>query len=150
VADHVWFNLTSGFAAIQPLQSGERLQFDARVKAYSKGYQGYRRDSDLPLPAIDYKLARPTRIQRVSTWQSRDPTVEEVQYQQLRQKRRELQFDLNGAERDLQSVRCRLADRVARGVPAGSKKYMRLHDREPMLVARIAELREQIDALGDE
>jgi hypothetical protein len=62
VADHLWFNYTKGFEAIEPLQEGDVIRFDARVQLYEKGYKGRRDDVyDRPVKA-DYKLSRPTRI----------------------------------------------------------------------------------------
>jgi hypothetical protein len=64
VTDHLWFNLTKGLAALN-LRPGDTVRFDARVKPYTKGYQGYRDDVyDRPVE-IDYKLDRPTKIQKV-------------------------------------------------------------------------------------
>jgi len=41
MTDHLWFNLTKGFDALD-LQPGDRVRFDARVKMYLKGYMGHR------------------------------------------------------------------------------------------------------------
>ncbi len=62
VTDHLWFNLTKGFAALD-LKGGELLEFRARVKCYTKGYKGrvWERSLDAPLED-DYKLSRPTKI----------------------------------------------------------------------------------------
>ena len=54
VADHLWFNLTKGFEALGDLWRGDVIEFDARVKRYSKGYAGLRE--------VDYKLSHPTKI----------------------------------------------------------------------------------------
>jgi len=63
ITDHLWFNLTKGFKSLR-LEPGERVQFDARVKPYRKGYQGTRKKIDKPV-SDDYKLSHPTRISRV-------------------------------------------------------------------------------------
>jgi len=65
VCDHLWFNLTVGFAKLR-LQPSEVVQFDARVKLYTKGYQGYREDVDKPVER-DYKLSHPTKVMRLAT-----------------------------------------------------------------------------------
>ena len=39
-SDHLWFNLTKEFDAL-PIEEGDRLQFDARVTEYIKGYRGW-------------------------------------------------------------------------------------------------------------
>lgn len=64
VADHLWFNLTKGFALANlknPFREGDTIQFVARVTPYTKGYQGRREDVWKPVEA-DYKLSRPTKI----------------------------------------------------------------------------------------
>ena len=62
VTDHLWFNLTKGFAALN-LKGGETVEFRARVKWYVKGYKGHvwEREIDAPLED-DYKLSHPTKI----------------------------------------------------------------------------------------
>lgn len=64
VADHLWFNLTQGFLALE-LSTGDRVRFDARVRPYTKGYRGRREDVyDSPLE-LDYKLSHPTRLEKL-------------------------------------------------------------------------------------
>ncbi len=53
VADHVWFTLGKGFRDVGWLSKGDRIQLDARVKTYQKGWLGAR---------TDYKLFNPTKI----------------------------------------------------------------------------------------
>lgn len=66
VTDHLWFNLTKGFAQLG-LQAGDEVKFDARVKPYTKGYRGYRDDVyDKPIET-DYKLSHPTNLRKVIT-----------------------------------------------------------------------------------
>ncbi len=65
ITDHLWFNLTKGFSEAN-LQKGDRVQFDARVAIYEKGYKGYidyyHDDYYYPPVTIDYKLSHPTHI----------------------------------------------------------------------------------------
>ena len=64
VADHLWFNLTKGFASLG-LTPGVTVRFDARIKKYEKGYKGYRDDVfDSPIET-DYKLSHPTRLEKL-------------------------------------------------------------------------------------
>lgn len=64
VTDHLWCNFTKGFAALG-LKYGDLVQFDARVKPYTKGYQGRRDDVyDKPVE-LDYKLSHPTKLSKV-------------------------------------------------------------------------------------
>lgn len=57
VCDHLWFNLTEGFAGLVA-QPGDVIAFHARVAAYEKGYRG----GDDDLTEWDYKLSYPTRF----------------------------------------------------------------------------------------
>jgi len=63
VCDHLWFNLTKQFAALS-LQPGDVVVFEARVKAYVKGYFGRREEVYKPAE-MDYKLSHPTRVRKV-------------------------------------------------------------------------------------
>jgi hypothetical protein len=67
--DHLWFNLTKGFEAVNPIH-GDVIEFDARVKGYSKGYRGHREDVYNP-PSWDYKLSHPTRIRLIEAGEKR-------------------------------------------------------------------------------
>jgi len=60
VTDHLWFNFTKQFEKVD-LKENDVVEFDARVKRYKKGYQGYRDDVYKPVE-IDYKLSHPTKI----------------------------------------------------------------------------------------
>lgn len=60
ICDHLWFNLTKGFENIGKLTEGDKIQFEARVKQYKKGYVNRRAGIDER--RIDYKLSHPTRI----------------------------------------------------------------------------------------
>ena len=64
VTDHLWFNLTKGFAALN-LVPGDIVRFDARVKEYVKGYLGWRYDADDKPIEIDYKLSHPTKLTKL-------------------------------------------------------------------------------------
>ncbi|MBT1711350.1 hypothetical protein KK062_24120 [Fulvivirgaceae bacterium PWU5] len=63
VADHVWFSYTKGFEQVR-LSEGVRVEFEARVKEYKKGYVnpalGRKRKTS------DFKLSHPTRIRLVA------------------------------------------------------------------------------------
>jgi len=73
VTDHLWFNLTKGFAALD-LKGGETVEFRARVKEYVKGYKGRveERQWDAPLEA-DYKLSHPSKIRVITGRGSTSP-----------------------------------------------------------------------------
>ncbi|MEI6950459.1 hypothetical protein V9K67_24970 [Paraflavisolibacter sp. H34] len=59
VTDHVWFAYTQGFQACT-LTAGVVVEFEARVKAYTKGYVNRRIGIDQK--TTDYKLSHPTKI----------------------------------------------------------------------------------------
>jgi len=61
ITDHLWFNLTKQFESLQ-LSEGDRIEFDARAKAYVKGYVNNRGAIDQR--KIDYKLSHPTSIRK--------------------------------------------------------------------------------------
>lgn len=63
ICNHLWFNLTRAFAALQ-LQPGDVVQFDARVKEYVKGYCG-RRDEVWKPAEVDDKLSHPPKVMKV-------------------------------------------------------------------------------------
>ena len=63
VTGHIWFHFTKGFEKLGELKEGTVVQFDARVKPYIKGYNGYREDVRWEKPREqDYKLNNPTKI----------------------------------------------------------------------------------------
>jgi hypothetical protein len=64
VAEHLWCNLTAGFAALDP-QPGDVLEFTARVRPYHKHIIRWRHGR-LEGP-IDWHLAYPTRIVKVGS-----------------------------------------------------------------------------------
>ena len=57
ITDHLWFNMTKEFRNLC-LQKGDKVEFDARVKDYVKGY--FRFD----VQSTDYKLSHPTKISK--------------------------------------------------------------------------------------
>ena len=59
VTDHLWFAYTKGFEKVV-LTPGGAIEFDARIKAYKKGYVNRR--YGMVERSIDYKLSHPTRI----------------------------------------------------------------------------------------
>jgi len=62
VTDHLWFSLTKGFEQLK-LSEGMQVEFDARVKLYTKGYVNTRYKIDKSKE--DYKLSHPTKITAV-------------------------------------------------------------------------------------
>jgi hypothetical protein len=64
VTDHLWFIVRKTIAALD-LQPGERIQFEARVTQYTKGYVNRRAGIDDR--TIDYKLERPTKFIKITT-----------------------------------------------------------------------------------
>jgi hypothetical protein len=63
ITDHIWFRMTKGFEKIGELHEGTKIQFDARVKEYIKGYVGYREELQWERPIEqDYKLNNPSKI----------------------------------------------------------------------------------------
>lgn len=61
LTDHLWLNLTKGFASHNILHSGDVLSFYGRVKAYTKGYRGHRLNTP-PHLETDYAIGRPTKV----------------------------------------------------------------------------------------
>jgi hypothetical protein len=64
VADHLWFGYTKGFQDVV-LTAGTCIEFEARVKEYSKGYvnKAYK----INQKRKDYKLSHPTKIKILKT-----------------------------------------------------------------------------------
>lgn len=60
MTEHLWFNLTKLFEKAD-LKEGDKVQFDARVKEYQKGYRGRKVDVYYPIE-YDYKLSYPTKV----------------------------------------------------------------------------------------
>lgn len=68
VAGHIWFTDTKGFDRAGPFVEGDRVQFDARVTEYTKGYKGRREDVWMENPLrTDYRLSWPTKIRIISS-----------------------------------------------------------------------------------
>lgn len=59
VADHLWFAYTKSFQQV-PLVAGARIDFEARIKKYEKGYRNAR--YNMSKRTTDYKLSHPTKI----------------------------------------------------------------------------------------
>jgi hypothetical protein len=59
ITDHLWFSYTKSFQLIT-LEEGMPIEFDARIKAYTKGYVNrlYKIDERKK----DYKLSHPTNV----------------------------------------------------------------------------------------
>lgn len=58
MCDHLWLNLTPTVERLD-LQPGDRIEFDARVARYVKGYHDDRR--------VDYKLNNPTNFVKLGS-----------------------------------------------------------------------------------
>jgi len=59
VADHIWFSYTKSFQGIS-LAEGIKVEFEARIKEYIKGYVNRRYGIDRR--KSDYKLSHPTKV----------------------------------------------------------------------------------------
>lgn len=59
LADHLWFAFTKGFQKLA-LRPGMAISFEARIKAYEKGYVNKKYKIDER--RVDYKLSHPTHI----------------------------------------------------------------------------------------
>lgn len=59
VTGHLWFAFTRGFEKLK-LEEGVIVEFDARIKEYTKGYVNRRYSIDNSRK--DFKLSHPTRI----------------------------------------------------------------------------------------
>jgi fructose-1,6-bisphosphatase len=64
VTDHCWFSFTKGFEKIS-LTEGTRIEFEARVKEYRKGYVN--RAYNINNSKTDFKLSHPTRIKKLTS-----------------------------------------------------------------------------------
>ena len=65
MCDHLWFNKTKAFSALD-LRVGLEIQFTARVKQYSKGYLGTKKEIKRSIKQ-DFKLSHPTKVSAVGT-----------------------------------------------------------------------------------
>lgn len=59
ITDHSWFTYTKGFEQAK-LHVGDAIEFEARVKIYSKGYVN--KAAHINTKRTDYKLSHPTKI----------------------------------------------------------------------------------------
>jgi hypothetical protein len=66
VADHLWFAYTKTFQAVE-LRPGALVEFEARIKQYTKGYVNKKYGIDQR--EIDYKLSHPTKVRVVDKLQ---------------------------------------------------------------------------------
>jgi hypothetical protein len=71
---HLWFTCSRWCAG---LRIGDRIEFDARVGEYTKGYQGRRKDICVPLRQ-DYRLERPTKVLVLGQLMPGDATIQTV------------------------------------------------------------------------
>lgn len=60
--DHVWFSVGKQIDQLN-LKPGDRVDFDARISTYTKGYVNIRQGIDNR--QIDYRLSHPTKLERV-------------------------------------------------------------------------------------
>jgi hypothetical protein len=63
LSDHLWMNYTKSFDDAGFLAEGDRIEFDARVKPYEKGYVNKR--DGLDERKLDYRLSHPTKVERI-------------------------------------------------------------------------------------
>lgn len=59
ITDHIWLNLTRGFEVAE-IKEGMLVEFEARIKLYTKGYVNNRYKTDHQ--KTDYKLSHPTKF----------------------------------------------------------------------------------------
>ncbi len=68
VTDHIWFVVRKQLKELN-LQAGDKIEFTARVKPYTKGYRGsrdrYDEFDDRPGVSTDYKLSHGTQFKKV-------------------------------------------------------------------------------------
>jgi hypothetical protein len=62
LADHLWFSFTKGFEKLE-LKEGVIVEFEARVRDYSKGYVN--KKYGINKRRQDYKLSHPTKIRLI-------------------------------------------------------------------------------------
>jgi hypothetical protein len=63
VSDHAWFSYTKAFQKVK-LEPETQVEFEARVKQYSKGYVNRRYKIDRT--TTDYRLSHPSKISVLS------------------------------------------------------------------------------------
>jgi len=64
MTDHIWFGYGDTFVKAS-LVPGDRLQFDARIKAYQKGYVN--KKIGINRQSTDFKLSHPTNVQKIKS-----------------------------------------------------------------------------------
>lgn len=62
VADHVWFTFSKAFESLS-LRPGDVIEFDARIKAYQKGY--INKSLGFSSKKKDFKLSHPTKLKKI-------------------------------------------------------------------------------------
>lgn len=88
-ADHLWFNSTKEFSKLD-LQTGDLVIFNARVKKYIKGYQGYKEYIQYECPVEeDYKLSHPSKVRLLK----RSEPSKAIPVKKLIQKKEQLSID---------------------------------------------------------
>ena len=66
VTEHIWFKITKGFEKLGELKESDKIQFDARVKEYIKGWHGRKAEEyGEEKYEEDYKLNFPTKIKLI-------------------------------------------------------------------------------------
>ena len=63
VTSHIWFGYTAGFEKAN-LEVGAAIEFEARVKEYTKGYVN--KKYGINNRKKDYKLSHPTKIKKIA------------------------------------------------------------------------------------
>ena len=63
VSDHLWFSFSKGFQSLR-LTEGTRIEFEARIKKYIKGYVN--KAAGIHREKTDYRLSHPTKIKMIS------------------------------------------------------------------------------------
>lgn len=77
ITDHLWFNMSKFWKNVKV---GDMIEFDARVKSYTKGYKGYNIEKQIRSPIVeDWKLAFPTKlsiIDNITQYKTTDELLE--------------------------------------------------------------------------
>ena len=63
VSDHIWFTYSKAFQQVS-ISEGTQIQFEARIKKYTKGYINPR--YKINQRNVDFKLSHPTKISVVN------------------------------------------------------------------------------------
>lgn len=62
--NHIWFTVGKTIENLN-LETGDIIEFDARITDYEKGYVNHRNFIDNR--KMDYKLSRPTKFEKISS-----------------------------------------------------------------------------------